>query len=107
MAASFLDLKNNLLQTALHLAVLTGQYQIVRMLITRGANLEIRNQNGDTALHLACKRGDIKSVCALITPVSQEDAMESIYPLPYRMIPQDQKIYNYDGMHPIYNGIHF
>ena len=97
ISASLLDIKNNLSQTALHLAVLTGQYRIVRKLVTRGAKLDIKNQMGDTALHLACRRGDIKSVLSLITPVSQEDVMESSYHLPYRMIPQDLRVYNYNG----------
>ena len=81
----------------LHLAVLTGQYQVVRKLVVCGASLDIKNQNGDTALHLACKRGDIKCVLALVTPITQEDAMNSPYPLPYRMIPQDQSVYNFNG----------
>lgn len=53
----YLDIQNNQSQTALHLAVLTNQPNIVRPLVLAGTNLMLRDHHGNTPLHLACRNG--------------------------------------------------
>lgn len=61
-----LNFQNNLLQSPLHLAVITGQVKIVRALVTKGANVTLRDQQGNTPLHIACRKGDKDSVACLV-----------------------------------------
>ena len=56
MSCLTLDIYNNLKQTPLHLAVITGQANIVGKLITAGANANMPDRNGHTPSHLACQR---------------------------------------------------
>ena len=56
MSCLTLDIYNNLKQTPLHLAVITGQAHIVGKLITAGANANMPDRNGQTPAHLACQR---------------------------------------------------
>jgi len=51
-----------MLQTPLHLAVITHQMSIVKKLIEGGADVNLMDRNGQTALHLACQDGDINCV---------------------------------------------
>ncbi|XP_069063003.1 NF-kappa-B inhibitor beta isoform X2 [Pleurodeles waltl] len=53
----FLDLQNDLGQTALHIAVIIGLPVFTSKLILAGASLCIPEKAGNTALHLACKEG--------------------------------------------------
>lgn len=59
---------NFLIQTPLHLAVITRQPRIVRKLIDRGASVDLQDRNGQTCLHLACQREDIKTIKAIFSP---------------------------------------
>ena len=52
-----LDIQNNLQQTALHLAVIVGEVQIVRRLIAAGASVSLQDTQGRTPLHIACEHG--------------------------------------------------
>ncbi|XP_077192772.1 B-cell lymphoma 3 protein [Paroedura picta] len=52
-----LDTFNNLRQTPLHLAVITGQPTLVKLLLSHGASPMVLDRNGQTALHLACEHG--------------------------------------------------
>lgn len=47
------------LQTALHLAVITEQPQMVERLLKAGCDPCLVDQSGNTALHIACKRGSL------------------------------------------------
>lgn len=58
----YFDIYNDLTQTPLHLAVITGQHKIVGKLIEKGANIDLVDRNGQTCVHLACQRGDLKSL---------------------------------------------
>lgn len=91
------------LQTALHLAVLTSQPKVVRRLVLAGASLDVRNKIGNTPLHLACERGDYECVKELTRPVSSAEVhyMKSTLPPTHRMphvsVPQNLELRNYEG----------
>ncbi|XP_074423447.1 NF-kappa-B inhibitor beta [Larus michahellis] len=53
----YLDLQNDLGQTALHIAVILGLSGFVRKLRAAGAGLGLQERGGHTALHLACREG--------------------------------------------------
>ncbi|TFJ98805.1 zinc finger protein 850-like protein [Platysternon megacephalum] len=53
----YLDLQNDLGQTALHIAVILGASNFVRKLMGAGAGLCVQEKAGHTALHLACREG--------------------------------------------------
>ncbi|KAM9704606.1 NF-kappa-B inhibitor alpha-like isoform 1-T1 [Menidia menidia] len=56
---SFLNVQNHQRQTALHLAVITEQPQLVEKLLKAGADPLLADNGGNTALHMACKRGSL------------------------------------------------
>ena len=73
-AASLLDLQNSeFLQTALHLAVITDQPAVVRLLVNCGASCDVRDRHGNTALHLACSRGLVRCIIEMMRPFSTEE----------------------------------
>jgi len=102
-----LNMQNELRQTPLHLAVLTNQPNLVRKLVTWGANLEIRDRNGNTPLHCACANGNIDCVQALTVPLSSEEKeMYLPFERPQRQIPQNFDMKNYEGescLHAVLN----
>lgn len=97
-----MDLQNNLLQTPLHLAILTGLTSggLLRRLLAGGATPDLRDRNGNTALHLACKAGDRQAVRTLTTPLMGEEITSIPYELPSShacCIPQNLDLRNYEG----------
>ncbi|GAB6029062.1 hypothetical protein CHUAL_004847 [Chamberlinius hualienensis] len=104
---SYLDMQNNMSQTAIHLAVLMSQPNMVRALMLAGANLLMRDRQGDTALHLACRKGDIacvKQLTRAVTPL-EDHYMKVImghHQLPLRkpvlLQPSMLDIQNYQGL---------
>jgi len=62
-----LESKNQEGQTALHLASLMGQDQIVEKLISCGANVNCRDTEGYTPLHFACQNNLLNTVKILLT----------------------------------------
>jgi len=62
MSCLTLDIYNNLKQTPLHLAVITGQSHIVGKLTIAGANVNLPDRNGQTPAHLACQRSSIECI---------------------------------------------
>ncbi|KAG7222747.1 hypothetical protein INR49_026357, partial [Caranx melampygus] len=61
--------------TCLHLAALNRQHQIMKLLMKKGANLNIQEgTSGKTALHLAVELHDITSVSLLISRGANVDA---------------------------------
>ncbi|KAK5903868.1 hypothetical protein CgunFtcFv8_007613 [Champsocephalus gunnari] len=55
----FLKAQNHQRQTALHLAVITEQPQLVERLLKAGCDPCVADNSGNTALHIACKRGSL------------------------------------------------
>ncbi|KAM6992173.1 NF-kappa-B inhibitor alpha-like [Tautogolabrus adspersus] len=56
---SFLNVQNHQRQTALHLAVITEQPQLVEKLLKAGCDPRLSDDSGNTALHIACKKGSL------------------------------------------------
>ncbi|XP_074541181.1 NF-kappa-B inhibitor alpha-like [Halichoeres trimaculatus] len=55
----FLNVQNHQRQTALHLAVITEQPQLVERLLKAGCDPRLSDDSGNTALHIACKKGSM------------------------------------------------
>ncbi|XP_068432966.1 nuclear factor of kappa light polypeptide gene enhancer in B-cells inhibitor, alpha a [Clinocottus analis] len=55
----FLNAQNHQRQTALHLAVITEQPQLVDRLLKAGSDPHLADDSGNTALHIACKKGSL------------------------------------------------
>ncbi|CAJ0928321.1 unnamed protein product [Ranitomeya imitator] len=62
----YLNRQNNLLQTPLHLAIITDQYEIAANLLEAGCDPEVRDHNGNTALHIACEKGSLQGVGVIV-----------------------------------------
>ena len=96
-SCSLLNIQNDLGQTTLHLAVLTGQHDLVRKLVVHGAALDIRDHHGDTPLHLACRQGLLDCVIALTRPLRRQEMVHVRNVIPFQRIPQPADLQNYDG----------
>lgn len=63
----YLNIRNNAGQTALHLAVLLGQYLNVKKLINAGADMNVRDNRCNTPLHIACLNNDLNCVITIVS----------------------------------------
>ena len=55
-----------LLQSPVHLAVITRQHKVIQYLLKANANPLVSDRNGDTPLHLACKYGFLQGIIPLL-----------------------------------------
>ncbi|KAM4013052.1 NF-kappa-B inhibitor alpha [Anomaloglossus baeobatrachus] len=62
----YLNRQNKLLQTPLHLAIITDQYELAAKLLEAGCDPEMRDHAGNTALHIACKKGSLRGVGVIV-----------------------------------------
>ncbi|KAL9631888.1 MAG: hypothetical protein Q9164_005649 [Protoblastenia rupestris] len=74
MASAFLDMRTASGRTALHLASLNGQEDVVRYLLAEGAAIETQDCNGDTPLQSASQNGHIQVVALLLAAGAKIDA---------------------------------
>lgn len=96
---SYLDIRNDMRQTPLHLAVLTGQSRIVRRLVCAGADTRTVDHDGNTPLHLAVAAGDLPCVKALTEPVYQTEVQAAGLRYSAPIIPAPlPDMYNYEGL---------
>lgn len=93
----WLNQTNTLLQTPLHIAVITRQTCVVRRLMSAGAAVDVRDKIGNTPLHNACRLGFTDVVRTLITPVHYEETLQNKYVIPNQHLPQDLELKNYEG----------
>ncbi|MBN3271638.1 IKBB inhibitor, partial [Polyodon spathula] len=63
--SQYLDIQNDLRQTALHIAVIVNQPDSVRKLLLAGASPDIQEREGNTALHIACRESRLACVMEL------------------------------------------
>jgi len=61
---------NNMLQTPLHVATLANRPEIVELLLSSGARLNVHDRRGNTPLHLACQNGLKQITCIMLDAVS-------------------------------------
>ncbi|KAL8219855.1 UNVERIFIED_CONTAM: hypothetical protein K2H54_035013 [Gekko kuhli] len=64
----YLDIQNDLGQTALHIAVILDASDFVGKLVSAGAGLCVQEKGGHTALHLACREGRRECAQCLLAP---------------------------------------
>uniref|UniRef100_A0A8C5SI17 Nuclear factor kappa B subunit 1 n=1 Tax=Laticauda laticaudata TaxID=8630 RepID=A0A8C5SI17_LATLA len=65
-AAAVLNVRNDLYQTPLHLAVITRQAGIVRALLGAGADMNLLDRHGNSVFHLAAQQGDEMALSMLL-----------------------------------------
>ncbi len=70
-----LTIRNDLGQTALHIALEDGHYELARWLIEKGADPDIADNEQTTSLHLACSTGNSELAKAAIDKSTQRDAV--------------------------------
>lgn len=75
-------------QTALHLAVITEQPQLVEKLLKAGSDPRLSDDSGNTALHIACKKGSL--ACFSLITQNSKHPLTSIMSFP-----------NYSGKHHV------
>ncbi|XP_020642805.3 NF-kappa-B inhibitor beta [Pogona vitticeps] len=92
----YLDVQNDLGQTALHIAVILGASDFVGKLVSAGAGLCVQEKGGHTALHLACREGQRE--CA------QQLLMLALVPRPFEGSGFKAQLdcTNYDGYTPLH-----
>lgn len=64
-----LNMVNNMMHSALHVAVMTHRTDIVELFIKFGAKYNLRDRRGNTCLHIACQHGHIQTVIAILESV--------------------------------------
>ena len=94
---TWLNIRNKISQTPLHLAVLTNQVCLVRRLVVGGADIEARDRNGNMAIHLACRDNLLSVVNALIEPVRYDEQKRNNYDISYQNIDKTLESMNYEG----------
>ncbi|GCB62655.1 NF-kappa-B inhibitor beta-like [Scyliorhinus torazame] len=99
----YLNLQNNLYQTALHLAVIIGRVDLVEKLVAAGADLLLQEKYGNTALHLACKRKATGCIQALLCPYSCDPRHPILFDP--SQVRQQLDCYNYDGFTPLHEAV--
>ncbi|NXO31807.1 NFKB1 factor, partial [Cisticola juncidis] len=63
---SIINMRNDLYQTPLHLAVITKQAKVVEDLLKAGADVSLLDRHGNSVLHLAVTEGDDKILSLLL-----------------------------------------
>ncbi|XP_050786791.1 B-cell lymphoma 3 protein [Gopherus flavomarginatus] len=82
-----LDIYNNLRQTPLHLAVITTQPSLVKLLLSHGASPMALDRHGQTSVHLACEHGSPRCLRELLEWGSSRPDLEAR---------------NYEGLTPLH-----
>ncbi|XP_073495254.1 nuclear factor NF-kappa-B p105 subunit [Phyllobates terribilis] len=66
ICADIINMRNDLYQTPLHLAVITHQARIVQDILKAGGDPLMLDRKGNSVLHLACKEGDAETLNILL-----------------------------------------
>ncbi|KAM5194119.1 nuclear factor NF-kappa-B p105 subunit [Mantella aurantiaca] len=61
-----INVRNDLYQTPLHLAVITCQFDVVEDILKAGGDPLMLDRNGNSVLHLACNEGDATTLSILL-----------------------------------------
>ncbi|XP_067317106.1 NF-kappa-B inhibitor beta-like [Anolis sagrei] len=92
----YLDIQNDLGQTALHIAVILGASDFVGKLVSAGAGLCVQEKGGHTALHLACREGQRECAQQLLAPALEQRPCEG------NSSRAQLDCTNYDGFTPLH-----
>lgn len=95
----YLDIQNDLGQTALHIAVILGASDFVGKLVSAGAGLCVQEKGGHTALHLACREGRHECTQQLLAPPVAQRPREG------NSFRAQLDCTNYDGYTPLHVAI--
>ena len=95
--STWLNIQNKLLQTPLHLAVLTNQVSLIRRLVVAGADTVSRDKEGNMAIHLGCRNNSLDILRALLEPVTNEEQKTNNYDIAVQNLPYIVNSKNYDG----------
>ncbi|KAL3874980.1 hypothetical protein ACJMK2_037926 [Sinanodonta woodiana] len=93
----YLNIRNNLSQTPLHLAVITKQSNVVRRLMIAGAEIDCFDQKGNTPLHIAACEGYFEIAKVLLTPISDDELQQNSYPVQVMQASRSINARNYSG----------
>ncbi|WP_410525987.1 ankyrin repeat domain-containing protein [Rickettsia endosymbiont of Cantharis rufa] len=72
--------------TPLHFAANYGNYFIVALLLSYGANPNIQNNNGETALHFAAINGCVRTIECLIKSGAIIDSFDKFERTPLELV---------------------
>ncbi|KAF6023026.1 cact [Bugula neritina] len=98
-----LNTANNNRQTLLHIAAEYCSAQLVRLIITRGADGALPDAWGNTPLHIAALHGRASVIKALTTTLTKAEVRHPYFRVPYKSLPQDNvQSYNHDGRTPVH-----
>lgn len=64
-------------RTALHWAAIGGHTEIVKFLLSKGANILAETQNKTNSLHMAVEAGRVETVRALMEQVASDEAAKT------------------------------
>ncbi|XP_043536747.1 NF-kappa-B inhibitor beta isoform X2 [Chiloscyllium plagiosum] len=98
--AEYLNLQNDLNQSALHLAVIVRRADFVERLVAAGANLLLQEKDGNTALHLACMERATSCVHVLLFHHTLGLRNSSLFD--QSQVTQQLNCYNYKGLTPLH-----
>jgi ankyrin repeat protein len=85
LATSNVNLQDHTQRTPLHLAVLSGNLDIVQQLLSVQANTELSDENSQTPLHYAAHRSDPAILEAILKAGANVDAVDKWYRTPLHL----------------------
>ena len=97
-SCTWLNIRNNLSQTPLHVAVLTNQTTAVRRLVVGGADVEAGDRHGNLAIHLACREGFADVLRVLLQPITKEEEQWNNYDVSLQNFNHTLGAVNYEGL---------
>ncbi|CAH1791373.1 unnamed protein product [Owenia fusiformis] len=96
----YINIRNKLGQSHLIVAALTKQPDVVRKLLSWGADPGLVDRNGNSPLHHACEVQDLRTVYQLTNPLTLKETEMVPYNFPkYEM---DVNTRNYEGYTPVH-----
>jgi ankyrin repeat protein len=72
-SSDFVNTKNSEGNTSLHWAVLNGHYDVVKLLLENGADVDIKNESKHDALYLAEQQKHEKIMSLLLESMKEEE----------------------------------
>lgn len=96
----YLDFQNNDLQTALHLAAALNHVDVLRMLIERGAQINLTDRHGNNVFHIIADSGNMQVLQATLTLESVPQKRHLIH------LKAALDAQNHQGVTPLFIAVH-